>query len=67
MYVWLLQRMTVVEFTFGGIANPIAGIVTGLVLVNETFSMHQYALMAGMIVVSLLPQVMMIAKNKTRK
>ncbi|MGF1907191.1 DMT family transporter [Aliivibrio salmonicida] len=67
MYVWLLQRMTVVEFTFGGIANPIAGIVTGLVLVNETFSMHQYALMVGMIVVSLLPQVVMIAKNKTRK
>ncbi|WP_045498542.1 DMT family transporter, partial [Vibrio hyugaensis] len=27
MYVWLLQRMSVVDFTFGGIANPIAGIV----------------------------------------
>ncbi|MBO0180409.1 EamA family transporter, partial [Vibrio parahaemolyticus] len=23
MYVWLLQRMSVVDFTFGGIANPV--------------------------------------------
>ncbi len=34
MYVWLLQRMSVVDFTFGGIANPVAGIVSGLLLLG---------------------------------
>ncbi|MFW7526462.1 DMT family transporter [Vibrio ostreicida] len=55
LYVWLLQRMTVVNFTFGGIANPLAGIVTGLILLGESFSPIQYGLMGGMIILSLLP------------
>ncbi|TOO96818.1 EamA family transporter, partial [Vibrio parahaemolyticus] len=58
MYVWLLQRMSVVDFTFGGIANPIAGIVSGLLLLGENFTPLQYSLMVGMIVMSLLPQIL---------
>ncbi|WGV98384.1 EamA family transporter [Vibrio sp. YMD68] len=57
LYVWLLQRMSVVDFSFGGIANPIAGIVSGFVLIGDSFTPHQYALMLGMIVTSLLPQI----------
>jgi len=64
MYVWLLQRMTVVDFTFGGIANPIAGIISGMVLLNESFSPHQYLLMAGMILTSLLPQIIQLISNR---
>lgn len=66
MYVWLLQRMSVVDFTFGGIANPIAGIVAGMVLLNETFTPHQYLLMTGMILASLMPQIIEIIRQKTR-
>ncbi len=65
MYVWLLQRMSVVDFTFGGIANPVAGIVSGLLLLGETFTPLQYSLMLGMIFMSLLPQL--IASLKTKK
>ncbi|ANU38120.1 DMT family transporter [Vibrio scophthalmi] len=64
LYVWLLQRMTVVEFTFGGIANPIAGIVFGLLLMGEKFSPFQYSLMIGMIMMSLLPQIVMQRKHR---
>ncbi|GAA5186850.1 DMT family transporter [Ferrimonas gelatinilytica] len=64
LYVWLLQRMTVVEFTFGGIANPIAGIVTGLVLVGESYNPGQYALMAGMILMSLSPQLVLLWQRR---
>ncbi|WP_341665030.1 DMT family transporter [Vibrio sp.] len=65
MYVWLLQRMTVVDFTFGGIANPVAGIVSGMVLLGESFTFFQYSLMAGMIAMSLLPQIILsIRQNK---
>ena len=67
MYVWLLQRMSVVDFTFGGIANPVAGIVTGMVLLNETFTPHQYLLMAGMILASLMPQIIEIIRQKSRQ
>ncbi|MGF1778284.1 DMT family transporter [Vibrio nomapromontoriensis] len=67
MYVWLLQRMTVVDFTFGGIANPIAGIVCGLILLGESFTLPQYLLMSGMIATSLLPQVILaIRQNKPK-
>ncbi|MBY6186672.1 DMT family transporter [Marinobacter hydrocarbonoclasticus] len=66
LYVWLLQRMTVVEFTFGSIANPIAGIVSGLVLVNESYTPGQYALMAGMILMSLCPQLWNLYRQKRR-
>ncbi|WP_394250001.1 DMT family transporter [Vibrio profundi] len=59
MYVWLLQRMSVVDFTFGGIANPVAGIVTGMVLMGESFTATQYSFMVGMIVMSLLPQIIL--------
>ncbi|MGC9494178.1 DMT family transporter [Vibrio genomosp. F10] len=57
LYVWLLQRMSVVDFSFGGIANPIAGIVSGFVLIGDSFTLYQYALMVSMIVTSLLPQL----------
>ncbi len=66
MYVWLLQRMSVVDFTFGGIANPIAGILLGVLLVGESYSLWQYSLMAGMILMSLLPQII-ISINKQRQ
>ncbi|MGC9460597.1 DMT family transporter [Vibrio genomosp. F10] len=62
LYVWLLQRMTVVEFTFGGIANPIAGILSGMLLVGEVFSTAQYTIMGLMIMTSLLPQVYSLLK-----
>lgn len=64
MYVWLLQRMSVVDFTFGGIANPVAGIVSGLVLMGESFTLVQYSLMLGMILMSLVPQLVMSFKQK---
>ncbi|MDF2152237.1 EamA family transporter [Vibrio sp. CAU 1672] len=67
MYVWLLQRMSVVDFTFGGVANPIAGIVSGMVLLGESFSLYQYSLMAGMISMSLMPQIISSLKNMRRK
>ncbi|MBY7729266.1 DMT family transporter [Vibrio bathopelagicus] len=68
MYVWLLQRMSVVDFTFGGIANPVAGIVTGMLLMGESFTPVQYSLMTGMIVMSLLPQLILaIRQPKTIK
>ncbi|MEZ8314002.1 DMT family transporter [Vibrio splendidus] len=63
MYVWLLQRMSVVDFTFGGIANPVAGIVTGMVLMGESFTPGQYSLMTGMIVMSLLPQLILAVRQ----
>ncbi|ANP78863.1 multidrug transporter [Vibrio crassostreae 9CS106] len=63
MYVWLLQRMSVVDFTFGGIANPVAGIVTGMVLMGESFTAVQYSLMTGMIVMSLLPQLILTVRQ----
>ena len=65
MYVWLLQRMTVVDFTFGGIANPVAGIITGMLLLGEMFTPHQYALMASMILCSLMPQVIGLIRNRS--
>ncbi|MGR5206663.1 DMT family transporter [Vibrio sp. PNB23_22_7] len=64
MYVWLLQRMSVVDFTFGGIANPIAGIISGLLLLGESFTSLQYGLMAGMIVMSLTPQLAISIKQR---
>ncbi|WP_059018087.1 DMT family transporter [Vibrio coralliirubri] len=63
MYVWLLQRMSVVDFTFGGIANPVAGIVTGMVLMGESFTPVQYSLMTGMIMMSLLPQLILAVRQ----
>ena len=63
LYVWLLQKMSVVDFTFAGIANPIAGITTGLFLLNETFSETQYLLMGSMILTSLMPQIIASTKH----
>ncbi|BAJ00353.1 DMT family transporter [Shewanella violacea] len=65
MYVWLLQRMTVVDFTFGGIANPIAGITAGMLLLGEVFTPHQYALMACMLLCSLMPQIIGLIGNRS--
>lgn len=64
MYVWLLQRMSVVDFTFGGIANPIAGILCGMILLNESFTATQYSLMIGMISMSLVPQFIRVLKQR---
>jgi EamA domain-containing membrane protein RarD len=64
MYVWLLQRMSVVDFTFGGIANPIAGIVCGLVLIGESYTSHQYLLMSGMILASIAPTLIQLLRPK---
>ncbi len=66
MYVWLLQRMSVVDFTFGGIANPVAGIVSGMVLLGESFTPHQYLLMLSMIVASLMPQIIGLIAERRR-
>ncbi|WP_299686329.1 DMT family transporter [uncultured Vibrio sp.] len=63
LYVWLLQRMSVVDFTFGGIANPVAGIVTGMVLMGESFTPLQYSLMTGMILMSLMPQIITVIRQ----
>lgn len=66
LYVWLLQKMSVVDFTFGGIANPIAGIVSGVVLMSESFSIYQYSLMFGMILMSLMPQIVAMIKQRSQ-
>ncbi|MCE0494421.1 DMT family transporter [Vibrio salinus] len=57
LYVWTLQKISLVEFTFSGVANPMAGILCGLVLLGESYSPFQYALMVGMIAMSLLPNI----------
>ncbi|MBF9003237.1 DMT family transporter [Vibrio nitrifigilis] len=64
LYVWLLQRMSVVDFTFGGIANPIAGILCGYGLMHEVYAPYQYLLMGAMIILSLLPQWLELRKQK---
>ncbi|GGP64388.1 MULTISPECIES: DMT family transporter [Shewanella] len=66
MYVWLLQRMSVVDFTFGGIANPIAGIACGAILLNESYTTHQYTLMVGMILASIAPTLLNVVRIKLR-
>lgn len=62
LYVWLLGRMSVVEFTFGTIANPIAGIICAVVLLNEQYQGGQYMLMALMIFFSVLPQLLKLMR-----
>lgn len=64
LYVWLLSRMSVVEFTFAGISNPIAGVALGLLLLGEAFSIQQYSLMFAMIIISLLPPLFTHFKHK---
>ncbi|MCQ8877759.1 DMT family transporter [Pseudoalteromonas shioyasakiensis] len=64
LYVWLLGRMSVVEFTFGTIANPIAGIICAVVLLNEQYQGWQYMLMALMIYFSVLPQLVKLTRFK---
>ncbi|ABM04165.1 hypothetical transmembrane protein DUF6 [Psychromonas ingrahamii 37] len=64
LYVWLLGRMTVVEFTFAGISNPVAGILMGLLLLGESFSFYQYSLMVAMILTSLLSPLFTHYLNK---
>lgn len=64
LYVWLLQRMSVVDFTFGGIANPISGIICGGILLGEAYTPMQYTYMTGMIVMSLMPQIVNMIKAR---
>ena len=64
LYVWLLGRMSVVEFTFGTIANPIAGILCAGILINEQYANWQYAIMLLMIVFSVLPQGLDLIKRR---
>ncbi|MBD1556369.1 EamA family transporter [Vibrio sp. S9_S30] len=66
MYVWLIRKMTIVEFTFSGIANPIAGIAGGVLLMNETYNNTQVGLMLGMILASLLPNFLNLWRTKRR-
>jgi len=66
LYVWLLSRMTVVEFSFGSISNPIAGILMGFILVNETFNAYQYTLMFFMILTSLLSPLISAYYNRLK-
>lgn len=63
LYVWLLGRMTVVEFTFGTIANPIAGILCAGLLINEQYESWQYAIMLLMIGFSVFPQGLDLVKR----
>ncbi|WP_300359800.1 EamA family transporter [uncultured Pseudoalteromonas sp.] len=67
LYVWLLGRMTVAEFSFGTIANPIAGIVCAVLLINEQYQDWQYLLMSLMIVFSVLPQMLKLKQFKLQK
>lgn len=55
LYVWVLQKISLVEFTFSNVANPMAGVLCGLILLGEHYSVSQYGLMLGMVVMSLLP------------
>lgn len=64
MYVWLLQRMSVVDFTFGSIANPIAGIACGAILLSEIYTTPQYLLMTGMILASIAPTLINLIRVK---
>lgn len=68
LYVWLLGRMSVAEFSFGTIANPIAGIVCAVILLAEQYQSWQYLLMFMMIVFSVLPQMLKlkVIKQQTR-
>jgi len=67
LYVWLLSRMTVVEFTFAGISNPIAGILMGLVLMGDSFSAFQYLLMSLIILTSLIGSLMSTYFEKKKR
>ena len=67
LYVWLLGRMTVAEFSFGTIANPIAGIVCAVLLINEQYQDWQYLLMFMMIVFSVLPQMLKLKQFKLQR
>ena len=67
LYVWLLQRMSVVDFTFGSIANPIAGILSGMLLVGESYTPAQYILMASMILASVSPALIQMLRQKLAK
>ncbi|WP_404339182.1 DMT family transporter [Pseudoalteromonas mariniglutinosa] len=64
LYVWLLGRMTVVEFTFGTIANPMAGIFCAVLLLAEHYQAWQYGLMLLMIFCSVLPQGLQLMQQK---
>ncbi|MEI8631159.1 EamA family transporter [Vibrio sp. PP-XX7] len=63
-YVWALQRLSVVEFTFAGVANPLAGVLCGVLMVNESYTWGQYTLMAGMVIMSLVPQFVKYYRRK---
>lgn len=67
LYVWLLQRMSVVDFTFGSIANPIAGILSGMLLMGESYTLAQYILMASMILASVSPALIQMLRQKLAK
>ncbi|AJQ97904.1 DMT family transporter [Gynuella sunshinyii] len=56
LFIWVLQRVSVVQFAFAGVANPIGGVIIGTWLVQEHFSWPQYLTMIVMVVTSLLAQ-----------
>ncbi|WP_428240598.1 DMT family transporter [Gynuella sp.] len=56
LFIWVLQRVSIVQFAFASIANPIGGVIIGAWLVHEHFSWPQYLIMAVMVATSLLAQ-----------
>ncbi len=58
IFMWVLARINVVQFAFASIANPVAGILVGALLVHEDFSTLDYGLMLTMIAASLVAQML---------
>ena len=58
LFIWVLRKVSVVQFAFAGIANPVGGILMGALMVHEQFSWQQYMLMLVMIVTSLIAQLL---------
>ncbi|WP_020406151.1 DMT family transporter [Hahella ganghwensis] len=58
VFMWVLTRISVVQFAFASIANPVGGILVGAVLVQEQFSSQEYLLMLVMIGASLIAQML---------
>ncbi|RQW63979.1 DMT family transporter [Vibrio viridaestus] len=67
LYVWALQHLSIVEFTFSGVANPMAGVMGGFILSGESYTGSQYLLMFAMVAMSLLPNILKSIKTKNKQ
>ncbi|WP_159064759.1 DMT family transporter [Thaumasiovibrio subtropicus] len=56
-FLYLLRKATILQLAFAGIANPLAGIAAGAILMSEQFEFYQYGLMALMLICALLAQL----------